>query len=137
MVSPDAQDVWSLNHRNSSSTVTALSSNETAISTASTDLFDPVPPPLAAPSPIVCNDIRHIAPAGPSPDSLPAYSRPARSSNPGAYFNVASWKNSARRPPQTYKMSSRGYSQTAQQSRGDEDKRTGSMSKDFRKGNSR
>ncbi|MCJ1428782.1 hypothetical protein MMC29_006693 [Sticta canariensis] len=131
-----AQDIWSLNHRNSSSTETALSSSDTTISTVSTNLFDLMPPPLAAPSPMVWNDIRHIAPAGPSPDSLPVYSWPVQSSNPGTYFNVASRKNSSPRLPQTYKMSSRGYSQTAKQSRGDEDKRTGSMSKDFRKGKS-
>ena len=134
MISPGAQDIWSLNHRNSSSTETALSSNKTTIRTVSTDLIDPIPPPLAAPSPMVWNDIRHIAPAGPSPDSLPAYSWPVQSSNPGTYFNVASRKNPSPRPPQTYKVSSREYSQTAKQIRGDEDKRTGSMSKDFRKG---
>lgn len=137
MISPGAKDIWSLNHRNSSSTETALSSNGTTVSTVSTDLFDPIPPPLAAPSPMVWNDIRHIAPAGPSPDSLPAYSWPVQSSNPGTYFNVASRKNSSPRPPQTYKMSSRGYFQTAKQSQSEEDKRTGSMSKDFRKGNPR
>lgn len=135
MPSLDTKDIWSFHRRNSSLTVTTLSTSESTRSTVSTDYIDPAPGPLVAQSPRVWNT--DFAPAGARPDSLPVYPRPAQQGHSGAYSNATSWKNSAPRPPQkTYKMPRR-YSQNAKQSRGDEGKEKGPMSKNFRKGESR
>lgn len=112
--------------------MTTLSTGESTRSTVSTDYIDPGL--LVAPSPRAWNT--DFAPAGPRPDSLPVYSRPAQQGHSGAYFKDTSWKNSALRPPQKIYKMPRGYSQNAKQSRGDEGKGKGSMSKDFRKGES-
>lgn len=134
MVSPDAQDKWSLRHPNSSFTVTTLSDNESKYSMAPTDLRDSAPPPLAVPSPMAWNNDLHFFPTVPRPQFVRENSRPAQESHSGPYFRVAPWDSPALLPPEkAYNMSSKGYSRKIKQTRRKEDKGTGSMSRDFRK----
>lgn len=131
MVSADSQDISSLNHCNSSFTMTTLSSNGSTTSTASTDRISPAPPDPRS------NNYLHFVPNGSRPDSLPVYSRPAPKTNPGANLIVSSCKDSAPRPSQMTHRKLEGYPQKAKQSRGVEDEGNGHMSKDFRKGKPR